>query len=136
MRRTNCLLISIAVIFGISWLPLNLYNLLTDISMSKSSTSTIEVMKYAVCHMIGMSSACSNPLLYGYLNDNFRKEFKEILCRDAPSYQVTTSNGRNSGGTPRNGIGAVDSVPTDRSKLASEACTENAVSTEMTVLMR
>lgn len=136
MRRTNCLLISIAVIFGISWLPLNLYNLLTDISMSKSSTSTLEVMKYAVCHMIGMSSACSNPLLYGYLNDNFRKEFKEILCRDAPSYQVTTSNGRNSGGTPRNGIGAVDSVPTDRSKLASEACTENAVSTEMTVLMR
>lgn len=24
-------------------------------------------------------SACSNPLLYGWLNDNFRKEFKEIL---------------------------------------------------------
>jgi hypothetical protein len=24
--------------------------------------------------------ACSNPLLYGWLNDNFRKEFNEILC--------------------------------------------------------
>lgn len=30
---------------------------------------------------IGMSSACSNPMLYGWLNDNFRKEFNEILCR-------------------------------------------------------
>lgn len=29
----------------------------------------------------GMSSACSNPMLYGWLNDNFRKEFNEILCR-------------------------------------------------------
>lgn len=28
-----------------------------------------------------MSSACSNPMLYGWLNDNFRKEFNEILCR-------------------------------------------------------
>lgn len=39
---------------------------------------------YAVCHMTGMSSACANPLLYGWLNDNFRKEFREIgtsVCR-------------------------------------------------------
>lgn len=33
---------------------------------------------YAVCHTTGMSSACANPLLYGWLNDNFRKEFCEI----------------------------------------------------------
>jgi len=26
-----------------------------------------------------MSSACSNPLLYGWLNHNFRNEFKEIF---------------------------------------------------------
>lgn len=34
---------------------------------------------FAICHMWGMSSACSNPFLYGWLNDNFRKEFKEII---------------------------------------------------------
>lgn len=28
---------------------------------------------------MGMSSACSNPVLYGCLNDNFMKEFKDIL---------------------------------------------------------
>ena len=36
------------------------------------------LITYAVCHMTGMSSACANPLLYGWLNDNFRKEFREI----------------------------------------------------------
>ena len=29
--------------------------------------------------MVGMSSACINPLLYGWLNENFRNEFLEIF---------------------------------------------------------
>lgn len=39
---------------------------------------------YAVCHMTGMSSACANPLLYGWLNDNFRKEFRQIGASICP----------------------------------------------------
>ncbi len=34
---------------------------------------------FICCHLLGMSSACINPVLYGYLNDNFRREFKEIF---------------------------------------------------------
>ncbi|KAA0201782.1 hypothetical protein HAZT_HAZT006706 [Hyalella azteca] len=37
------------------------------------------LMVYAICHLLGMSSACSNPVLYGWLNDNFRKEFNEFV---------------------------------------------------------
>ncbi|XP_032578231.1 neuropeptide F receptor isoform X1 [Drosophila sechellia] len=79
MKRTNCLLISIAIIFGVSWLPLNFFNLYAD--MERSPVTQSMLVRYAICHMIGMSSACSNPLLYGWLNDNFRKEFQELLCR-------------------------------------------------------
>ncbi|XP_016970622.1 neuropeptide F receptor [Drosophila rhopaloa] len=78
MKRTNCLLISIAIIFGVSWLPLNFFNLYAD--MERSPVTQNMLVRYAICHMIGMSSACSNPLLYGWLNDNFRKEFHELLC--------------------------------------------------------
>lgn len=96
MKRTNCLLISIALIFGISWLPLNIFNLYADLTSAKMTQNVYII--FAVCHMAGMSSgkkssvtfnislttrhptACSNPLLYGWLNDNFRKEFNEILC--------------------------------------------------------
>ncbi|CAO1435415.1 unnamed protein product [Diamesa serratosioi] len=81
MQRTNCLLISIALIFGISWLPLNLFNLYADLFMSDDLLTQKVMIIYAICHMAGMSSACSNPMLYGWLNDNFRKEFNEILCR-------------------------------------------------------
>lgn len=80
LQRTNLLLVSIAVIFCISWLPLNLYNLIADVLSSMEFTSQPMIVCYAVCHMMGMSSACSNPVLYGWLNENFWKEFKDIMC--------------------------------------------------------
>lgn len=80
LQRTNVLLGSIAIIFCISWLPLNLFNLIADLYNSGSFSSQPMMICYAVCHMMGMSSACSNPVLYGCLNENFWKEFKDILC--------------------------------------------------------
>lgn len=79
-RKTPAILIAIAVTYVISWLPLNVFNLAADFSKEPILDETSMTITYAVCHMFGMSSAVSNPLLYGWLNDNFRKEFEEILC--------------------------------------------------------
>lgn len=78
-RRTHTLLVSIALIYALSWIPLNICNLASEF-VSYDDGDALERIRivYAVCHMIGMSSACSNPILYGWLNDNFRKEFVEI----------------------------------------------------------
>lgn len=78
VKKTNTLLISIALIFGISWLPLNILNVVADF-FDPLDDGTFRIV-FACCHMAGMSSACSNPLLYGWLNENFRKEFKEIFA--------------------------------------------------------
>ncbi|CAG7786981.1 unnamed protein product [Allacma fusca] len=77
VRKTNTLLISIALIFVISWLPLNVFNVVWDLADEIENKQTFYII-YAICHMIGMSSACSNPVLYGWLNENFRKEFRDI----------------------------------------------------------
>ena len=82
IRKTNVLLLSIAVIFGISWLPLNILNILMDV-MKWDDSATYRI-SFAICHMIGMSSACSNPLLYGWLNENFKKEFVDIFSTCSP----------------------------------------------------
>ena len=37
------------------------------------------MLTFMICHMVGVSSACTNPILYGFLNDNFVKEFN-LLC--------------------------------------------------------
>jgi len=37
-------------------------------------------MAIPICHLLVLGSACFNPLLYGWLNDNFRREFIKALC--------------------------------------------------------
>jgi neuropeptide F receptor len=55
MRRTNCLLISIFLIFGVSWLPMNIFNFYVDWTGIVMNHEGIYII-YAVCHMMGMSS--------------------------------------------------------------------------------
>ncbi|TDG48228.1 hypothetical protein AWZ03_005403 [Drosophila navojoa] len=92
MQRTNRLLISIAIIFGVSWLPLNFINLYADMQRPSAVTQRM-LVAYAICHMIGMSSACSNPLLYGWLNDNFRSNVQAAATRRRRKHEADLSKG-------------------------------------------
>lgn len=77
-RRTNRMLIAMVAIFGLSWLPLNLINISSDFYSFAEDWKYYMVM-FFITHFIAMSSTCYNPFLYAWLNENFRKEFKQIL---------------------------------------------------------
>ncbi|CAL1532275.1 unnamed protein product [Lymnaea stagnalis] len=79
-RKTNLLLAGIALVFALSWLPLNIFNLLIDFR-GEYFTGRVDIkLAYAICHMLVLCSGCLNPVLYGWLNDNFRTEFMKIMC--------------------------------------------------------
>lgn len=77
-RRTNRMLIAMVAIFGLSWLPLNLINISSDFYSFAEDWKYYMVL-FFVTHFIAMSSTIYNPFLYAWLNENFRKEFKQIL---------------------------------------------------------
>lgn len=82
-KRTNRMLISMVIIFGISWLPLNCHNLIQDFYMPAASWRYSAAF-FLLAHAVAMSSCCYNPFLYAWLNENFRKEFKLVLpCFDS-----------------------------------------------------
>ncbi|PVD29618.1 hypothetical protein C0Q70_08873 [Pomacea canaliculata] len=93
-RKTNLLLGSIAVVFALSWLPLNIFNLLSEFHLQLFSSAAINKtageehvlegsvninLAYAICHLLVLCSACVNPVVYGWFNDNFKVEFLKIL---------------------------------------------------------
>jgi len=39
----------------------------------------IHALVYGICHIMGLGNACINPFLYGFLNENFRKEYQHIF---------------------------------------------------------
>lgn len=77
-RRTNRMLIAMVAIFGLSWLPLNLINIISDL-YSEAEDWSYYMTFFFIAHFIAMSSVIYNPFLYAWLNENFRKEFMQIL---------------------------------------------------------
>ena len=77
--------------------------------MSKQQITII----YAVCHATSMASACANPIIYGFLNENFHREFTELYKKAKNAFSClckisTTTAGSSPGanGGPRNSPGA------------------------------
>ncbi|CAG7817562.1 unnamed protein product, partial [Allacma fusca] len=76
-KRTTIILLSVAVIFTISWMPWHLLTLWADLHPNFTSTKNL-YMLYAVCHIIAMTSAVTNAVLYGWLNTNLRRELMQV----------------------------------------------------------
>ena len=79
-RKTNLLLVFIAIVFACSWMPLNIFNIMADFDLLLLQSFDTKKLVFPICHLLVLGSACTNPVLYGWLNDNFRKEFLNVLC--------------------------------------------------------
>ncbi|UJR30670.1 hypothetical protein I4U23_018194 [Adineta vaga] len=75
-KRTNRMLIAMVVIFALCWLPLNIVHMVAE--FRRPTLNHYKVL-FLSTHVIAMSSTVYNPFLYSWLNDNFRKEFQQIL---------------------------------------------------------
>lgn len=76
--RTNRMLIAMVTIFGVCWLPVNTIHLIGDYYAPASHSKYFNLC-FFITHIIAMSSTCYNPFLYAWLNENFRKEFQQVL---------------------------------------------------------
>ena len=72
-RRINGMLITISMVFCFCWLPLNLIGTLMDLYpyLFGTSTETMTII-FMTCHIIGMCSACINPVIYGFCNETIK----------------------------------------------------------------
>uniref|UniRef100_A0A914VTS2 G-protein coupled receptors family 1 profile domain-containing protein n=1 Tax=Plectus sambesii TaxID=2011161 RepID=A0A914VTS2_9BILA len=90
-RKAFLLLTGLVFVYAVCWLPVNLYNTLNVLDFFHFSQ-----YKYIYCHLVGMTSACLNPVLYGVLNENFRVAFATLIrpcrrCCRCPAADTTQS---------------------------------------------
>lgn len=80
-KRINVMLASIVAVFALCWLPLTVFNTIFDWNHDAMPKCYNAV--FSLCHLIAMASTCVNPIIYGFLNNNFQKELKSLLyqCR-------------------------------------------------------
>jgi len=85
-RKSINMLIIVATTYFVSWAPMNGLNLIINVFDSTDrplfSKEEHYLLTYAAFHLMGTSSACINPFLYGFMNENFQGAFKNMLdCR-------------------------------------------------------
>ena len=78
-RRANTMLITVVVIFALSWLP---FQTLEMIRIYNSTLFYLIPMKVRfVFPWFGYCNSAINPVLYVIFSGNYRREFYRILCR-------------------------------------------------------
>ncbi|XP_062917319.1 prolactin-releasing peptide receptor-like [Mobula hypostoma] len=81
-RRTFLLLVVSALVFGISWLPLQLLNLIIDLDTKLTILNYHHIkVLHLSCHWLAMSSSCYNPFIYASLHRKFRLRLRDYVQR-------------------------------------------------------
>lgn len=80
-RKTTKMLVTMVVVFAVSWLPFHAFQLATDIDNTVLDMRDFRLL-YTIFHVIAMCSTFANPLLYGWMNRNYRAAFLAVFkCR-------------------------------------------------------
>ncbi|KAL6738365.1 hypothetical protein Aduo_011920 [Ancylostoma duodenale] len=74
--RANRMMIAMVLGFIFAWMPLNAINLYRDLGSSVNSPwfSTV----FALCHVLAMTSAALNPVIYSWFNPQFRSAIQSL----------------------------------------------------------
>ncbi|KAF6212186.1 hypothetical protein GE061_012707 [Apolygus lucorum] len=98
MRQRLAAIRGVAILFTVSWLPIGLLLLVTDLmyppSLENNVSSEHLYLAFAICHIIAMTSAISNPVVYGWLNSNIRRELMQLIpckCTRPPPEETTAA---------------------------------------------
>ena len=110
-KKTTKMLALVVVVFAFCWLPFHVFQLASDLDLALRFEEYKLI--YTVFHIGAMCSTFTNPVLYGWMNKNYRNGFLMVFrCEDKPesfhpegslrtrSIRGLTLNGRNGGHRP------------------------------------
>ncbi|KAM9472482.1 somatostatin receptor type 5-like isoform 1-T1 [Salvelinus alpinus] len=77
-RKVTRMVVIIVVVFVICWLPFFTTNIVNLVFIIPENSVTAGVYFFLV--IMTYVNSCANPLLYGFLSDNFKQSFRKVLC--------------------------------------------------------
>ena len=72
------MMIAVVVVYALCWLPLHCITLIGDTHPVIWNYRHIQTI-WIACHWLAMSNCCYNPIVYCWMNDNFRSRFRYAL---------------------------------------------------------
>lgn len=93
-RKTTKMLLMMVVVFAVCWLPFHAFQLAVDIDSTVLAMKDFKLL-FTVFHIVAMCSTFANPILYGWMNTNYRMAFLSVFkCYQPMSLRSTCSKVR------------------------------------------
>ncbi|TDH13123.1 hypothetical protein EPR50_G00054570 [Perca flavescens] len=79
-QRVIKMLLIVALLFILSWLPLWTLMMLSDYaSLTEQQYRLINIYIYPFAHWLAFFNSSINPIIYGFFNENFRRGFQTVF---------------------------------------------------------
>lgn len=80
-RKVTRMVVVIVVVFVLCWLPFYIINMVNLVVIIPESSVTAGIYFFAV--VLSYANSCANPLLYGFLSDNFKQSFRKVSWKSS-----------------------------------------------------
>uniref|UniRef100_A0A7N8Y7M9 Mu-type opioid receptor n=1 Tax=Mastacembelus armatus TaxID=205130 RepID=A0A7N8Y7M9_9TELE len=81
LRRITCMVLVVVAVFIVCWTPIHIFVIIT--ALINIPSSTLQTITWHFCIALGYTNRYI-PILYGYLDENFKRCFREF-CSPGPS---------------------------------------------------
>ncbi|XP_067876092.1 somatostatin receptor type 5-like [Heterodontus francisci] len=78
-RRVTWMVVIVVAVFVFCWLPFYVMNIVNLVATMPSEPALVGLYFFVV--VLSYANSCANPIIYGFLSDNFKQGFRKILCR-------------------------------------------------------
>jgi len=78
--RTNKMLMAVVAVFAVTWTPFHIHSVIAEFSHDLVLGRFFKLGD-VLCRVVAFSSACVNPVLYGWMNDHYRAAFVALVTR-------------------------------------------------------
>ncbi|KAL4706232.1 hypothetical protein ACJJTC_013775, partial [Scirpophaga incertulas] len=86
-KRVALILLLLAVLFAMCWLPYNILQLLIDVNAVEVE-SVSSVLPYTL--LLGHANSAINPIVYCLMTRNFRRSLRKLICHDPGNINSST----------------------------------------------
>ncbi|XP_014893717.1 mu-type opioid receptor isoform X2 [Poecilia latipinna] len=90
LRRITRMVLVVVAVFIICWTPIHVFVIIS--ALINIPSSTLQTVTWHFCIALGYTNSSLNPVLYGYLDENFKRCFREFCTPSASVLEMPNSS--------------------------------------------
>ncbi|KAM4607346.1 mu-type opioid receptor [Polymixia lowei] len=98
LRRITRMVLVVVAVFIVCWTPIHIFVIIK--ALVNIPDSQLQTVTWHFCIALGYTNSCLNPVLYAFLDENFKRCFREF-CSPSPSV-LELHNSSRTGAAGRN----------------------------------